>query len=187
MTNKRSISRIEVAPRLVALGIVAKEAAEEALGRVRDWADAPLEDGELAEVLVEFGVAVAVYADEVDDLEESYRVTLEEAAACSGGLVVVSDVELIRGEGGRDRLEFVRDGERIGRPAERGAGRYLSRPAVFACLGRLAPGGEDERTFHRVLPGAGTAADGEVYVLVTPAQAAALGEEFGLALDGRGA
>ncbi|MFG2285119.1 hypothetical protein ACGFOU_03460 [Streptomyces sp. NPDC048595] len=187
MTNKRSITRIDVAPRLVALGIVTKEAAEEALGKVRDWADAPLEDGELAEVLVEFGVALAVYADDVDDLEESYRSTLEEAAACCGGPVVVSDVRLIRGAGGRDRLEFVRGGERVVRPAEHGAGRSLSRSAVFACLGRLAPGGADERTFHRVLPGEGAAADGAVYVLVTPGQAAALGAEFGLALEDRGA
>ncbi|WNV86477.1 hypothetical protein [Umezawaea sp. Da 62-37] len=162
-----------LANRLVELGMVPVEA----VGEVLDLCGADEEPGpaDIGFALVDFGVAVAVHGDDVDDLEESYRELLRETAAVSG--VVVGEVVLGRDDDGAESLRFEVGGVPVVWGVEHRSEEYLDQLAVFEFIDRLEPGGDDPRRFH-ALDGVDV---GAVYVLATPEQARALEVEFGIA------
>ncbi|MGP3985889.1 hypothetical protein [Streptomyces sp. 3N207] len=171
---------------LVELGLVTRERMDDVLAaEVEDSSDLEeeLEEVDILEILEECGVAVVVHGEDVDDLEESYQEILETAAACSGGTVTVSGVELTEDEDEGECLKFRLNGESISWPMEHQAEDILDQFAVWQYIDDLEPGGDDPRVFHPI-PG-GTAED-DVYVLATPEQARALRDAFGLKLEMRG-
>ncbi len=79
---------------LVELGLVSAAAVarvEPALDEPLDHFGAPAGVA-VAELMVELGAGVAVHTDDVDDVTEAYPSTLQDIAACTGGLFTVTDV-----------------------------------------------------------------------------------------------
>lgn len=173
-----------LADRMVELGLTTRQRADAALtviaGYVPDL-DAHLEGADRVDVLMEFGVTVSVHGEDVDDLEESYRDILEQAAACWGDAATVSSVELTRDERGGESLDFRLNGEPRSWPVEHLADDYLDQLAMFENIPDLRPAGDDPRAFHAI-PRRDTC-DDDVYVLATREQARTLRDEFGLRID----
>lgn len=180
MTDTRTRTYPALAERLVSLGMIPAAKAENALAEYgAAWQQAELKYGDLPAALTEFGVAVRAPADEVGDLEAGYRDLLDEAAACSGGPVIVSDVELIGDDDPVDfgDLHFKVNGAPAHWPVEHFGTECLDQAAIAEHINDLAPGGEDHRGFRALAEESG--AD-PVYVLATAEQARTLGEEFGV-------
>jgi hypothetical protein len=194
MTNfKRTTCRM-LAEGLVALGMVPQGKADGVLAEAGEWLDdldEELDAADLAEALVEFGAAVQVPSDDVDDLEDGYREILEQAVACSGGRMVLDDVELARNEDGSDSLHFLRNGESIWWSLEHQQEFYLDTLRIFENINDLEPDGDDPRRFRLLRAVDADEDDDEdddlLYVLVSPEQARALHTEFGLDFDGHDA
>lgn len=182
-----------LAVRLVALGMISDDTARRALeemvivgeGGVVELGpdgDRPLEDGELPEALVHFGVALAVTGDEVGELASGYDQLLQEAAECTGGAVVIEDVEYVENSQGDDVLRFLRNGEPFEWSLSHDFEGYLAYMDIMGYIesGDLnPPAPEDHRTFRMVtLEETGD----NYYVLATDEQAAFLEREFGLDL-----
>ncbi|WP_309117661.1 hypothetical protein [Saccharothrix sp.] len=155
------------------------------LDKFADYVDDHLDPYEVAYALEEFGVAVAVHADDVDFLEESYAHILEQAAALTRGAVTVTDVRLREGEfveGSRDDvLEFTVNGRPVSISAEHYSDEYLDHLAATEAVDELNPG--DARTF-RLVDFARERNRGyeTILTLATPEQAAVLEENLGLKL-----
>jgi hypothetical protein len=143
------------------------------LGVLPATEDVELEPEDVLEAFVDFGVAVSVDADDHDDIEAGYRQILEAAAACSGGVVVITDVRLDNGE-----LHWVRNGEPDSWHVD-DFEEYLDHLAVFEFIDRLEP--DDDRVFHSI--GQRESGDTSYYVLADPKQAEILAERFGFDFD----
>ncbi|MDL4777174.1 hypothetical protein [Actinomadura xylanilytica] len=185
MANATRMTSRRMATRLVELGMVTEEGAAKGLAAIGEYApdlDEELVGDDVLDAIDEFGLAVWVHGEDVDDLEEGYRGILREAAALSGGSVVVGDVELVRDADGGEALHFLRNGEPVWWPVEHQPGDCLDQLTIMECIGDLEPGGADPRMFYE-LPGLDVCED-DVYVLATPEQARALRGEFGLDLEG---
>ncbi|SMC59624.1 hypothetical protein [Kibdelosporangium aridum] len=174
-----------VADRLTSLGMVTDEKAAAVLAGIAEWnaehLDEDLDERGLISWLPEFGVAVSVHGDDVDFVEDYYSYMLEEeVTAVTGGAVVVSDVTLVRGESGSDKLHFRRNGESVWWHMEHLSEDYVDQGAVAEQISDVDPGGDDPRTFHLVERSKRVGCDDDVYVLATPQQARTLRDEFGL-------
>lgn len=174
----------ELIGRLVGLGMVAEEKASAELASIAEWnehhLDEDLTERDLFGWLPEFGVAIPVHGDDVDDVADHYRYLLEERAAeCTGGAVMVSDVVLLR-EGDYEWLHFVRNGESVWWRVEHESDEYVDQAAVAEQINDLDPGGDDPRRFYQLRPAKKDPCHDDVYVLASPEQARALHEEFGL-------
>lgn len=178
MTITSPLSYAAVAARLVTLGMISAEQAEDRLAALGEWRDQELTLSDVPEALVEFGVAVSAHGEDVDDLAESYRDLLEAAAACAG-TVTVTGVELDTDDSGGEILRFRRDGEPRAWHVEH-TGDYLDHLALAENVDDLDPGAGDPRRFHVL--GQSEPCDDSYYVLATPEQARALHDEFGLDL-----
>jgi hypothetical protein len=177
-----------LADRLVRLEMISRERADAGLAAIAE--DAPDHDEELEyedvlDVLGDFGVAVYVSGEDVDDLEDAYQEVLEQAVACTGRAVTISGVELTEDEDGDESLTFRLNGEPRSWPVEHQADDYLDLLAVWECIDDLEPGGDDPRLFHPV-PGQDAGHD-DVYILATPEQARALRDGLGLKIEVRDA
>ncbi|MFC5180580.1 hypothetical protein [Actinomadura harenae] len=173
-------SRI-IADRLVELGMVTRARADEALAKIATYSpdhDAEIAPEDVVDFLYEFGVTVVVHGDDVTNLEDSYRGILESAAACSGE-VTVTNVQLVE-EDDEEILKFRLNGEPTSWIVDHLMDHYLDRLTVWESIDVLGPGGDDPRVFHTIIDDGHTA---DIYVLATPAQAAALRADFGLALE----
>ncbi|MGY0055438.1 hypothetical protein ACWY4P_02550 [Streptomyces sp. LZ34] len=166
---------------LIRLGIATEEQAAaglaEAAGIGMDL-DEDFEDtDELTFLVGECGIGFQMPEKVSGYLEDGYEELLLDAAACSGGSVVVDDVELVKGEDGDEYLHFRRNGRSIWHPTEHlsDSTRYMDWNAAFDAIGDLVPGNGDPRAFCQL--------DEESYdawwLLLTPDQAEGL-KEFGL-------
>ncbi|MFJ8534358.1 hypothetical protein [Streptomyces sp. NPDC093591] len=171
---------------LVRLGIATDEQATtglaEAAGIGMDLDEEFEDTAELTFLLGECGLGFQIPEKVPGGLEDGYEELLLDAAACSGGSVVVDDVELVTDEDGEEYLHFRRNGRSIWHPAEHlsDSTRYMDWNAAFDALGDLVPGNDDPRGFYQL--------DEESYdawwLLLTPEQAEGL-EEFGLPMPVR--
>jgi len=171
----------EFAETLVRLGIVTDGQAATGLAeaaRIGMDLDEDFEDtDELTFLLGECGVGFQTPEKVSGDLEDGYAELLLDAAACSGGSVVVDAVELVTDEDGDEYLHFRRNGRSIWHRTEHLSDntRYLDWNAAFDAIGDLVPGNDDPRAFHQL--------DEDSYdawwLLLTPDQAEGL-REFGL-------
>ncbi|GAA4253616.1 hypothetical protein [Dactylosporangium darangshiense] len=168
----------DVLDRLIELGVAPAERRQELTDA---WIDTPVEEFD-GGVFADLGVAVAVHGEDVDAVEPAYRGILEEAAALSGGSVVVTDVAFHFDEPGADQLTFNVNG----RPtswwldAEGPDDDYLNPMAVWEQISCLNPPEGDPRRFFHVekdQPG------DDHYLLLTPEQAGAVAAEFGIVLS----
>ncbi|WP_369169922.1 hypothetical protein AB5J49_19640 [Streptomyces sp. R28] len=172
-----------MADTLVRLGIATDEQAAaglaEAAGIGMDLDEEFEDTDELTFLLGECGLGFQTPEKVSGDLEEGYEELLLDAAACSGGSVVVDDVQLVTDEDGDEYLHFRRNGRSIWHPAEHlsDSTRYMDWNTAFDAIGDLVPGNDDPRGFYQL--------DEESYdawwLLLTPDQAEGL-KEFGLPL-----
>ncbi|MFE7278507.1 hypothetical protein [Streptomyces sp. NPDC057623] len=186
MTNATPHSLREFAQTLVRLGIATEEQAAVGLAETtgigmdldKDYGDTD----ELTFLVGECGLGFQTPEKALGDLADGYEDLLLEAAACSGGSVVVDDVELVTDEDGEEYLHFRRNGRSIWHPTEHvsDSTRYMDWDAVFDAIGDLVPGNDDPRSFYQL--------DEDSYdawwLLLTPEQAAGL-KEFGLPMPVR--
>ncbi|SMD25457.1 hypothetical protein [Kibdelosporangium aridum] len=135
--------------------------------------DEPWDDEDVPELLVELGVAIAVHGGDVDDLETSYNHLLQDAAACSGNAVTITDVRLT--EDGK-QLHFVRNGVPTYWHVEHMSDEYMDHLAVYEFIHLLEP--DDDRRFH-AMPLRDSGED-SYYVLATDEQAKTLTDRLGL-------
>ncbi len=172
-----------LADRLVALGALPADRAGAALEAVGSWAsvDEPVDDRDIPMVLVEFGVAVQVHGEDIDDLADAYRAILETAAALSGGSVVVTDVAFETDESVEEPLTFKVNGKPVSWYEDHQSSDYLNQMIVMEQIGSLAPGGDDPRGFYGIL--SEETGEDDFYLLLTPEQAKALNDEPGLGLE----
>ncbi|ONM50479.1 hypothetical protein B0T44_17290 [Nocardia donostiensis] len=168
-----------LAERLISLGMISVDTAHNVLTDMGDRQHDKLDDEEdLSYALVDFEVAFAAYGDSVDDLEGAYHSMLLDAAACSGGTVVIDDVELTIDPEQGDVLRFVRNGSTVEWTLDHQWDRYVDHMGILSHVDALNPG--DGRVFRSVEldePG------DNFYVLATDEQALVLTNEFGLRLD----
>lgn len=185
MTNATRHSLREFAETLVRLGIATEEQAAAGLAEATGFSMGPDEDYEVAELtflLGDCGLGFQMPEKAMGELEDEYEDLLLEAAACSGGSVVVDDVELVTDEDGEQYLHFRRNGRSIWHAAEHDSEstRYLDWNAALDAISDLVPGNDDPRSFHQL--------DEESYdawwLLLIPEQAAGL-KEFGLPMPVR--
>ncbi|WP_334271020.1 hypothetical protein [Saccharopolyspora indica] len=146
--------------------------------------DAERSTSELVQVLGGLGLGVLVPTDKVDDPEDEYAELLRAAAACSGGSVLIDDIELVEDEDGEESLHFRRNGRSFWWALDHESTAGLDLTTVLDSFGDLAPGENDPREFFPVAEQGDFA--GIWHILVTPDQAHALREEFDLPVDSWG-
>ena len=168
--------------RLVALGVLRAERVDATWQAVAGWIQPDdLVDDDLPMRLVDLGVAVQAHAGDAE-VEDHYRSIIEGTAALSGGSVVVTDVALDKGDRDDDyRLTFRVNGEPRSWYEDHRDPEYIDMMAVIEQIGSLAPGGDDPRVIYGVLS-AETGED-DFFLLLTPGQAKAMHDEFGLDLE----
>jgi hypothetical protein len=186
MTNATRHTLRGFAETLVHLGIATDEQAAtglaEAAGIGLELDEEFQDTDELTFLVGECGLGFQMPEKVLGHLEDGYKELLLDAAACSGGSVVVDDVELVKEEDGDEYLHFRRNGRSIWHPAEHLSDSTRSMDWNAACdaIGDLVPGNDDPRGFHQL--------DEEScdawWLLLTPEQAAGL-EEFGLPMPVR--
>lgn len=169
--------------------MVTEEKAATVLADIAEWReehlDEDLDERNVLAWLPEFGAAISVHGEDVDFVEDYYRYLLEtEATACTGGAVVVTDVQLIDDEDHGEVLHFRRNGEPVWWHVEHESDDYVDQASVAEQISDLDPGGDDPRMFHFIRPEKIEACQDDVYLLATPEQARALSTEFDLAIDG---
>jgi len=186
MTQTQVVTYRSFAARIVELGMVNASRAAEALATV-GWCD-PDEElpiNERPSALVHLGTAVNVHTDDVGldgpDLVDVYADILTDAAACSGGSVVVENIELTEqedeDEGGDWLLTFTRNGQPMSWDLDDHGG-HLDTLSIFESINDLRPTGDVQRSFHCL------SKDGDqVFVLASEAQLAVLTGELGLSFD----
>ncbi|MFH8569266.1 hypothetical protein [Streptomyces sp. NPDC017993] len=165
---------------LVRLGIATEEQAAAGLAEAADIdmdLDEEFEDTEELTFLIgECGIGFQTPEKVSGYLEEGYAELLHEAAACTGGSVVVDDVELVR-VGEDEFLHFRRNGRSIWHRTDHlsDSTRYMDWNVAFDAICALVPGNDDQRAFYQL--------DEDSYdawwLLLTPDQAEGL-REFGL-------
>lgn len=166
---------------LVRIGVATQEEATAALAEVTRLdmdLDEEYDDADELTFLLDYcDTGFVVPEKSVGDREDGYASLLHDAAACSGGSVVVDDVELLEGEDGDDILHFRRNGRSMWWRVEHTtvSARYMDLGAIAEGIGDLVPGDDDPRYFFQLDEDPRDAQ----WLLLTPGQAAAL-EEFGL-------
>lgn len=181
MAQTQVLTYRRFAARLVELEMVTAARAAQALATWRD-PDEELPADERAAALVHLGTAVNVHTDDVGldgpDLVDAYADLLTDAAACSGGSVVVDDIELTEqddeDEAGDWLLTFTKNGKPMTWPLD-DHGEYLDTLSIFESINGLRPDGADQRSFHGLPNGSDQA-----YVLASKDQLAVLTDELGL-------
>lgn len=169
-------------------GMVSAEKTHSVLEGLAAHADKKLAPHEAAGALVEFGAAVSVHVDDIDSIYEDYAPLLAAAAEIAGGRVTVTDVRIVKGEGGFedggrcDLLEFERNGTLVSLVAEHFSEEYYDHETAYLAIRETAHD-DDPRSWHNVdfarEPGS---IHDNVIVLATPAQSEALHEHLGLTL-----
>ncbi|MFG2693476.1 hypothetical protein [Kitasatospora sp. NPDC048407] len=177
-TGMNTYQRLVV--RLHELGMIDRRTADEQVASTAAWGEPRPERRaqELAGVLDECGVAVRAHGEDVDFAESAYESVLRNAARIIGGAVTVTGVELVGEIGDTRELRFKVNGVAKSWWIDQPSDDYLDLGAIELGIGDLEPGGADPRVFHPV-PADETCGD-DLHLLATPAQAAALREEFGL-------
>ncbi|NEW55593.1 hypothetical protein GV794_07990 [Nocardia cyriacigeorgica] len=178
MTTTRTATYATLAERLISLGMISPDTAQKVLDEAVDRHE-ELDGEELSSALTYFGVAIAVYAESVEDedLESAYASMLDEAAECTGGTMTIGDVTLTTDSDGSDLLRFVCNGETIEWLLEHDWGG-LDHMGIWDQMHYLDPG--NGKAFLAVEQ----EQSGEsIYVLATDEQARALIEEFGVRLE----
>ncbi|GAA4208543.1 hypothetical protein GCM10022220_25510 [Actinocatenispora rupis] len=173
----------QVAERAVELGIVAPGAltaldADDLREPLSYYDDDPA--AALVDLLAELGVAVRVDAKSGGDLLDGYRSLFDSFAACTGGAVTITDIELYEGNAG-ERIRMLVDGDVLDWHVEHGdSRRYLDTLMVFEIADSLTPRADtDPRVFTCVLD-----ADGDSgHVFADPTAFAVLAAELGVTLD----
>src|SRR5437763_3091154 len=174
----------QVVDRIVALGLADRAAVDKALQP--QWLDQPLsgygganEAETVTGLLVDLGVGFDVHTDDVDHLD-GYTSALTEAAACTGGLFTVTDIELTD-DGEQELLHFTRNGEPVAWPVDHVDDEYLD-TMVFA--ERIDEFTDPDRSPRRW---AAPTVDGELlhcrYVFAEPVALRELGAEFDVEFD----
>ncbi|MEU9110503.1 hypothetical protein AB0D04_01580 [Streptomyces sp. NPDC048483] len=181
MSNAIRRTLREFADTLVRLGIATEEQAAAGLAEAAHI-DMDLDEGfedmeELTFLVGECGLGFQTPEKAGGELAEGYEELLREAAACSGGSVVVEDVKLVNDEDGYEYLHFRRNGRSIRHLTEHLSDdtRYMDWNVAFDAIGDLVPGDGDPRAFYQL--------DEDSYdawwLLLTPDQADGL-KKFGL-------
>ncbi len=177
MTATHAPTFANLAERLVSLGMISHDTAQEVLADAVDRQHEELDNEELSYALTDFGVAISVYAEGVEDLESAYASMLEDAATCSGGAMTIGDVTLTTDSDELDVLRFVCNGE-VFEWLMRHDGDGMDQMGIWDQMSRLDPG--NGRTFLAVEQ----EQSGEsIFVLATDEQARVLIEEFGVRLE----
>jgi hypothetical protein len=169
-----------VVDRLVALGVLPTDRIGTVWQALSGWAPPDGEVDDLPIALVYIGVAVQVHGEDWD-MEEAYPAILREAAALSGGSVVITDIVLDIDGSGDGRLTFRFNGEPRSWYEDHRDPEYIDKMAVIEQIGGLAPGGDDPRRFYGIL--ARESGEDDFFLLLTAEQAKALRDEFGLPLE----
>ncbi|REK84916.1 hypothetical protein DY245_40620 [Streptomyces inhibens] len=179
----RSSSYAHVGALLTRMGMAPREKVDSVLAKYAEFAHDELPPHEVPDALEAFGVAISAHGDDVDDLEESYRGILEEAAALTDGAVTITDVRLHGGEYG-EVLEFARNGVLVTQQTEHQSDEYLDHLAIMEFIDHVDPDpGDDTRRFYLVQFVRLRDANYESYfVFATPEQATVLEKELGLDL-----
>lgn len=167
--------------------MVTASRAAEALATVADWRnpDEELPINERPSALVQLDTAVYVDTDDVGldgpDLVDVYADILTDAAACSGGSVVVENIKLTEqedeDEGGDWLLTFTRNGQPKSWSIEDHGG-YLDALSIFESINDLRPTSDVQRNFHCLFNGGD-----QIFVLASEAQLTVLTGELGLSFD----
>lgn len=175
------------AARLVELEMVTASRAAEALAADADRhdPDEELPIDERPATLIQLGTGLSVHTEDVGldglDLRDAYADILTDAAACSGGSVVVENIQLTEQEdedaAGDWLLTFTRNGQPMSWPID-DHGEYLDTLSIFESINDLRPTSGVRRSFHCLSNGTDQA-----YVLASEAQLAVLTGELGLSLD----
>ncbi|MES4907245.1 MULTISPECIES: hypothetical protein [unclassified Streptomyces] len=178
MSNAAQHTLRGFAETLVRLGIATEEQAAAGLagaaGIGMDLDEKFDDPDELTFLVGECGIGFQTPEKVSGYLEDGYEELLLDAAACSGGSVVVDDVELVKDEDGEEYLHFRRNGRSVWHPAEHlsESTRYMDWNTAFDAIGDLVPGNDDPRSFHQL--------DEDSYdawwLLLTPEQAKGLAE-----------
>jgi hypothetical protein len=178
----KSLTYQDVVDRLVAVGVLPAERADAAWQSLSGWArpDQQVDTDDLLMALVDIGVAVQVHGEDCE-VELAYRSILQDAAALSGGAVVVTDVALDTDGPGDGRLTFRVNGQPRSWYEDHRDPEYIDKMAVIEQISDLAPGGDDPRSFYGIL--ADEPGEDDFFFLLTPEQATALHDEFGLGLE----
>ncbi|MFI9052829.1 hypothetical protein [Streptomyces sp. NPDC053427] len=163
---------------LVRLGIATEEQTAVGLAAAADIGidpDEEVEDAEEQTDLLDFCEGLGFQTPEKMgvDLEEMVC----EIAACTGGSVVVDEVERVTVEDGTEYLHFRRNGRSMWyeTKAPSDSSSYMDWNTAFDIIGDLVPGNDDPRTFYQLIEDSYDA----WWLLLTPEQAESL-EEFGL-------
>jgi hypothetical protein len=175
----------QVVDRIVALGLAERTKVDKALQP--QWLDQPLSgyggaasDGEIVTgLLVDIEAGFEVHTDDVDHLD-GYTSALTEAAACTGGLFTVTDIELTDDDE-QELLRFRRNGEPVAWPVDHVDDEYLD-TMVFA--ERIDEFTDPQRSPKRwAVP----IVDGQRvyyrYIFGDPVALRELGREFGVEFD----
>ncbi len=165
--------------------MVTEQKAAEVLAGIAAWRaehlDEELDEDDVIGWIPEFGVAISIHGEDVDDVADYYRSKLEDdVAECTGGAVVISDVQLLRVADDYEYLYFRRNGEPVWWHVEHQSDDYVDQGAVSEQFSDLDPGGADPRLFHQICRSKIESCQDDIYVLATSEQAAVLRDEFGL-------
>ncbi|MGC4896989.1 hypothetical protein [Micromonospora sp. DT31] len=171
----------QIADRAVELGIVAP-AAVASLADIRDEQLSFYSDDNamaLVDLMEELGVGVRI-DPKVDSLLGGYRELFERSAACTGGAVTITDVELLDGDDG-ERIRMLVNGREFGWDVEFGSGRYLDVMTVHEIYHDLLPDGDaDPRVFINL---SDEAYEQSGYVFADPVAFSILAEELQIKVD----
>lgn len=188
----RNATARQLADRMVELGMLGETKSAEVLARIDKWGDGddsandPLELRDLVSCLPEFGVAVSIHADDVDDVDDYYRSILEdEVLAVTGGAVVITDVTLLETDDGDEWLYFLHNDEPVWWTMEHASHDYVDMLTMMGDFGDLNPGGDDPREFFLHRPEEAGSVEDQYFVFATREQVLALRDEFGIGF-GRG-
>lgn len=176
----------QVVDRVVALGLTDRATADKVLApEWRDWALSEYGGGDsdpeiVTALLVDLGVGFDVDPDDTARLA-GYTAALTAAAACTGGLFTVADIELAGVAGGPEVLRFRRNGEPVEWRVDRVDDGYLDGMAFAENIDEFTDPGRSPRRWAQPV------VDGELihyrYVFADPATLEQLGREFDVEFD----
>ncbi|MGW4498759.1 hypothetical protein ACWENR_09085 [Micromonospora sp. NPDC004336] len=168
----------QIADRAAELGIVAPTA----VARLADERDEPLsyygddKTGALIALMEELGVGVSV-GPKVDSLLAGYRDLFDRFAACTGGAVAITGVELPDGEDG-GRIRLLVNGDELEWHLEHLSHRYLDTLMIFE-IHDLLRADADSRVFVSLMDANGDSG----YVFADPVAFSTLAEELQIQMD----
>jgi hypothetical protein len=176
----------QVVDRVVALGLADRATVDKVLEP--EWHDRSLSEyggGDsgpkiVTALLVDLGIAFDVYPDDTEHLS-GYTAALTDAAACTGGLFTVGDIELADDADGQEVLRFRRNGEPVEWRVDHVDDEYLDGMAFAENIDEFTDPDRSPRRWAQ------PAVDGELihyrYVFADPAPLEKLGREFDVEFD----